>query len=263
MKADPLDNVFVRCLRFSQPKTAPSIDLGVSLTSSRSLYELQELDWELDHATGEMSSVIAQLNDDSQLVAAKKKTRVSETAVLKLTEQQVDRAQNNQQLKENLEALEKRLYGGSIRNPKELESLHSELEYARQQAAVSEELLLNLMMALDEGEKTVVDSRTELERLESARAVTLTTLNKERTALAEQMELLKARRSQLTSGFGSGPLAQYERVRSAYQGHAVAKVERGRCTGCRIALPTGDLQQARTAKDLVLCGNCGRILYVS
>ena len=239
MKADPLDNGFVRCLRFSQPKTAPSIDLGVSLTSSRSLYELQELDWELDHATGEMSSVIAQFNDDSQLVAAKKKTRVSETAVLKLTEQQVDRAQNNQQLKENLEALEKRLYGGSIRN------------------------LLNLMMALDEDEKTVVDSRTELERLESARAVTLTTLNKERTALAEQMELLKARRGQLTSGFASGPLTQYERVRSAYQGHAVAKVERGRCTGCRIALPTGDLQQARTAKDLVLCGNCGRILYVS
>ena len=233
------------------------------MTSSRSLYELQELDWELDHATGEMSSVIARLNDDSQLVEAKKKTQKSETAVLQLTERQVDQTQNNQQLKENLQALEKRLYGGSIRNAKELESLHGELEFARQQATASEDLLLNLMMALDEGEKTAAESRTELERLESERAVTLTTLNKERIALAEQLELLKAKRGQLTSGFASGPLAQYERVRSAYQGHAVAKVERGRCTGCRIALPTGDLQQARTAKDLVICSSCGRILYAS
>ena len=162
-----------------------------------------------------------------------------------------------------MEALEKRLYGGSIRNPKELESLHGELEYAKQQAAASEEHLLNLMMTLDESEKTTAESRAELKRLESARAVTLTTLNNERIALGEQLELLKAKRGQLTSGFASVPLAQYERVRSAYQGHAVAKVERGRCTGCRIALPTGDLQQARTAKDLVICSSCGRILYVS
>lgn len=233
------------------------------MTSSRSLYELQELDWELDHATGELSSVIARLNDDSQLVEAKKKTKESETAVLQITEQQVEQTQKNQQLKEILEALEKRLYGGSIRNPKELESLHGELEFARQQATASEDHLLNLMMALDEGEKKADESRTGLERLESERAVTLTTLNKERIALTGQMRALKAKRGQLTSGIGSGPLAQYERVRTAYQGHAVAKVERGRCTGCRIALPTGDLQQARTAKDLVICSSCGRILYVS
>ncbi len=233
------------------------------MTSTRSLYELQELDWELDHATGEMSSVVARLNDDSELVIAKKKTQESETATLKITEQQAGQAQNDQQLKENLEALEKRLYGGSIRNPKELESLHSELDYAKQQATASEGNLLNLMMALDEGEKTAAESRTELERLESERAETLTSLTKERIAIAEQMEALKAKRGQLTSGITPGLLAQYERVRRAYQGHAVAKVERGRCTGCRIALPTSDLQQARTAKELVICSSCGRILYVS
>ena len=233
------------------------------MISSHVLYELQELDWELDHATGEMSSVIARLNDDSELVKAKKKTQESETAVLRITKQQAEQTQNNQQLKDKLEALEKRLYGGSIRNPKELESLHSELEFARQQSTASEDSLLNLMVTLDEGEKTAAESRAELERLESVRAETRTTLTKQRISLVEELEALKAKRERLTSGIASGLIAQYERVRSAYQGHAVAKVERGRCTGCRIALPTGDLQQARTAKDLVTCGSCGRILYVS
>ena len=37
-----------------------------------------------------------------------------------------------QALREKVQTLDNRLYGGSVRNPKELESLHSELEYARQ-----------------------------------------------------------------------------------------------------------------------------------
>ena len=40
-----------------------------------------------------------------------------------------------------------------------------------------------------------------------------------------------------------------------------ARVEQGICRGCRISLPTTDLQQARSGK-LVQCSSCGRILFL-
>ena len=46
------------------------------------------------------------------------------------------------------------------------------------------------------------------------------------------------------------------------KGIAVAKVEQGICRGCRISLPTAELQQARSG-SLVRCSSCGRILFLA
>ena len=46
------------------------------------------------------------------------------------------------------------------------------------------------------------------------------------------------------------------------RGTAIARVEQGRCLGCRIALPTTVLQRART-DSVVPCTSCGRILFLA
>ena len=43
---------------------------------------------------------------------------------------------------------------------------------------------------------------------------------------------------------------------------AVAKVEQGICRGCRISLPTADLQRSRE-NSLIQCSSCGRILFLA
>ena len=44
---------------------------------------------------------------------------------------------------------------------------------------------------------------------------------------------------------------------------AVAKMERGLCQGCRMALPTQQQQRVRNGRQTVLCNTCGRILFLS
>ena len=75
-------------------------------------------------------------------------------------------------------------------------------------------------------------------------------------ALAE----FKVERSRLAEQADSEAFNVYERIRLT-RGQAVVKVERGRCLGCHIAVPTSQWQKAK-AGDLVQCDNCSKILYL-
>ena len=108
------------------------------MTTARSLHELQGLDWEIDQRRAQLASVDARLHDDSALVKVKKELQEHEEALGQLAKQQTGQTQEVQQREEKVRVLEERLYGGSIRNPKELESLQGELEYAKQHASVAQ-----------------------------------------------------------------------------------------------------------------------------
>ncbi|SVB34287.1 uncharacterized protein METZ01_LOCUS187141, partial [marine metagenome] len=47
------------------------------------------------------------------------------------------------------------------------------------------------------------------------------------------------------------------------KGMAIAKVERGLCSGCAIAVPSHELQKLRTSTIPLRCSNCGRYLFAS
>ena len=59
---------------------------------------------------------------------------------------------------------------------------------------------------------------------------------------------------------GPDSTSLYESILRA-KGLAVVRVEQGRCKGCNITVPSGQWQAARGG-ETVLCGSCGRILFV-
>ncbi|MBF6592371.1 MAG: hypothetical protein IVW57_17815, partial [Ktedonobacterales bacterium] len=81
---------------------------------------------------------------------------------------------------------------------------------------------------------------------------------------------LRGRRQERAAACASDQLARYEGLRRAHSGRAVAEVReevhegvRGYvCQSCRVKLIDVAYQRARAAHDLVLCSNCGRILYI-
>jgi predicted nucleic acid-binding Zn-ribbon protein len=80
--------------------------------------------------------------------------------------------------------------------------------------------------------------------------------NETEIAIAE----LKRERNRIAGQIDSEALSTYERIRLA-TGQAVVKVEKGRCLGCHISVPTSQWQKAR-AGDLIQCNNCSRVLYL-
>ncbi len=88
--------------------------------------------------------------------------------------------------------------------------------------------------------------------------------------LAGQMQRTRAalatldeRRAGSVSRIDPREIRLYDSLRSSKGGQAVVKVERGLCRGCRMALPTHQLQRARLGREPVLCNSCGRILFVN
>ena len=233
------------------------------MTSVREIYELQELDWEIDRCRADLASVEERLQDDSALVQAKRVHERRDANIAQLKKEHGTRDLGHQELEQRVKDLEGKLYGGEVKKAKGVESMEHELQYARQQAQEAEDALLSLMIGLDEQERLAAESGSQLCRMKRERKQVVASLSKEKMALAEQMATLDVKRDGMISRTDSQHLARYERLRQTRQGYAVAKVERGMCQGCRLTLPTHELQKARMAEEPVLCSSCGRILYLS
>ena len=63
-------------------------------------------------------------------------------------------------------------------------------------------------------------------------------------------------------GVPAGLLATYDSMRPKLGGMAVAQLEHGHCTGCRLQLPASEIDRIKhqAADEIVTCEQCGRIL---
>ena len=233
------------------------------MPTAHRLYELQELDWEIDRCQTQLALVEERLGVDKALVRARDEVVNQESTLRQLQQKQSAQTLELQAVEDRVKALESRLYGGMVKSPREMESGQNELQTAKEQAQQEEDALLMLMVDLEEVEKGTATSKEELARLEEERERSLGTLGEERTTLLKQLEGLMSARGEMVSHADPDHLVKYEKVRRARQGYAVARVERGMCQGCRLTLPTHELQRLRSGSEPVQCNSCGRILYLS
>ena len=159
--------------------------------------------------------------------------------------------------------MEGKLYGGSITNLRELEGYEKEASFLRGQLQERDDALLEMMMVLEEAQEKLQSLEDDCRQAKEGWHISQAALTQERKRLEEMLPTLEARRQGLVSYVSQQELKLYEALRLSKGGQAVAKVERGLCRGCRMALPTHQLQRARQGRETVLCNSCGRILYVS
>jgi len=168
--------------------------------------------------------------------------------------------QENQNLRAEIAANEKRLYGGAIRNPKEAGQLQSYVQSLRRRLNDSQEKALELMLEIEPLEPESAQAEGELQTLRSE----LVDAEKDLARTAEQLEAelpeLRAERAAVSARLPAGLLSPYEALRARRPGAVVvAVVEDGKCSGCRVGLPFLTVREAR-AGTFHTCDNCGRIL---
>ncbi len=157
---------------------------------------------------------------------------------------------------------EKRLYDGSVRNPKELANIQHELELLKEQRARLEDQLLEVMQKLDLAEREHARAQKALVRQEALWEKEQGELKHESLRLGDLIARAEARREAQKQKLTPRNLQVYEEVRRRRGGVAVARVSGGMCGGCRVAIPEAVRRRAFTADQLAQCPNCERILYV-
>ena len=228
----------------------------------KQLYDLQELDWNISAEEQSLADVRARLADDSAVVAARADIQrlVTELSTRAPVRQQVESV--IQDLAEKIQTIEGKLYSGAITNPRELSAYETERNLFGGRRDTEENGLLELMMEMDDLESARQRTQAQLTQLEADREIEHAELLKQEERLTRSLEELRRERADAASQAPPPALAMYETLRGSLGGHAVAKVERRMCLGCRLALPTMELQRARTSHGIIQCSSCRRILYI-
>lgn len=233
------------------------------MTTARDLYELREIDVELDGKKAALVAVEGQIGESEAVAEAKRCIEEMRCSLDEWAKQQHEEEWASEQLRLKAKEVEDKLYGGMVRNPKELASLQEDLDQLKAQQRPHDDLVLDLMARSESLQGEVENKLDEIRRMEAEWYQEQQRLFEERDRLKAEIEYQEKVRIGRAALIDRESLALYESLRGAKQGIAVAKVERGMCQGCRISLPMNELQRARSGRVLVQCGSCGRILYVS
>ena len=227
------------------------------------LYALQEIDSAIDVARATLAAVEEHLGETEELTSARAAVEEHREALRGLHDGQRDVEWQVDDARSHLTAVEGKLYGGTVRNPKELAGLNDDASILKGQLRRREDELLNHMVKVEEQEATLREAEAVLKEVEARWQGEQSDLLGQKERLeAELAELEKSRQAQ--AGHIDGRVQElYDLLRDRRQGKAVVKVERGMCQGCRISLPMSVLQKTRSGFDVVQCVSCERILYVS
>ncbi len=227
----------------------------------RQLYELQELDLHVVGLEKSLAELVAKLADKSLLNAARAKLEGLEKRLDGLSAERRSVERTVSEVMDSLSALEKRLYGGGITNAQQMAAAEEERTFTISRQGEVEDQLLEFMVAIDDLEPLVDGAKQALSRLEEARPAQEVEWREASACLRDELAVMALEREEVLPLVAANLLPMYESLRKTKGGRAVARVERNLCAGCRLSLPTGDVQKARASLGTVLCSSCGRILY--
>ena len=208
-----------------------------------------------------MADIRARIADDSRRLSAKRRMDALENKLGELVRPRRQSESAIEQLERRITDIDRRLYDGSVTNPREFEAYQGERTNLVGNRGEEEDKLLELMIESDDTQESLDKARTLFERIDDERSRQLADLRSRHAAMSSELPDLRERRLSQASEHAPATLAIYESVRQLRGGQGAALVDRrGLCQGCRLVIPTTELQRARAGDELVQCGNCSRIL---
>lgn len=226
------------------------------------LYHLQEVDLEIDAVEVALAAVRERQRDEGRLAELRLRIAELEGSLLSVRAAQRAAEDDVEDARAKTQAVEAKLYGGSISATRELRDLQRDLESLQRVQQGHDERALAVMTEADELNASLEGTRSALAEEETRLQMTRGELERQAAELEEKLAILRADRQQEAKPVDAASLALYEQLRRIRGGRAVASVRRGVCEGCRIMLPSNLFNRARSGMTLVQCSSCERILYV-
>jgi len=231
------------------------------MSVAKQLYQLQEVDLELESNEQALNQKTSQLGESPEVVKTRTELSSQRQHLEELKHQQLSAEWEIDDLTSKINTLEQKLYDGRIKNPKELTNLQHEVDGLKARRNQSEDKALEIMdqVELTEGYVTTISSKLKgLEAEWHRQQQRLTTdIEQLKTTLSD----FEQKRQLILAEIDSQIVNLYQELKGQ-KGAAVAKVDQGMCRGCRISLPTSELQRVRSG-SLVRCSSCGRILFLA
>ncbi|HOG47053.1 MAG TPA: C4-type zinc ribbon domain-containing protein [Anaerolineae bacterium] len=229
----------------------------------QTVYQLQTAELERADAVRRLREAEQAIGESGELRGAREALQVEEARLSRLRARVRDLELEVKGLTSRIAEGEQRLYGGTVRNPKELESLQEDLRQLRGRRDGLEDSILQDLTEIDESEARLALLRPAWEAVQAAWQAQQRDTTEVVAKLRAQLVRLDEQTAHLRSVVPPDLLEQYDDLRRKKGGRGIAVVRNGLCEACRVQVPTRLVQQVRSGDEVYRCGNCGRILCVA
>jgi len=229
--------------------------------AAKQLYQLQEVDLELESNEQALKQITSQLGESQEVVRVRSRLISERQRLEELRRQQHSLEWEIDDITTKLTATEDKLYSGSVGNPKELANLQHEADGLKLRRSQLEDKALDVMEQVELAAGSVATISSQLKTLEAEWQSQQQQLSSEMEKLKAVMSALQHKRQTLSAEIDPEAVELYHELKKQ-KGTAVAKVEQGICRGCGISLSASELQRARSG-ILTQCSSCGRILFLA
>ncbi|MBQ6693213.1 MAG: hypothetical protein IJP30_05015 [Clostridia bacterium] len=231
----------------------------------KSLWAYQEADIKVDRFENELRKSpvrVKLLNVRNQLVEQQNRAKKLEVDLQKAHEECAHIAGEIANIQEQMkklavseESLEtqdlkqvRKLLRAMEKSNKTLENIKRDLAAARAIAESTESTVADVRSKLSSGKKQF----DELKEVHDA----------ELEASKPEMEKLSAERKTLGEKVPAELMDQYKKIKRQ-RPNPVAKVRSEQCGGCNMSIPSLMMRRLRAGEQVIVCENCGRILYLT
>jgi len=225
------------------------------------LYRLQQIDTQLDWIHTRLLEIETALQDDASLrqagEAARQSEQVHEAARKALRHIEDEVLQQRIKIEQN----ESSLYGGKIRNPKELKDLENEVASLKRYLSTLEDRQLDAMLVEEDAAANLKMATGELEKTRLDFERRWGELNFEKQKVLGDQDRLDGERRAAIGSILPEDMAQYVQLRKTRRGVAVAMVVDRACSACGSTLNAALLNASHSPNQITLCDACGRVLY--
>jgi predicted nucleic acid-binding Zn-ribbon protein len=227
------------------------------------LLKLQEVDSSLDRLRARRSA----LEGGAEVEAAREQLRSAETVAGELRLSIDDVSQTVRRLEgdadgfqQKLSAEERRMFDGSVANPKELESIQAEVTNLRNRKSRVEDEVLENMERREELEAQLTRAEEAVQTGRAGLSALLGESEEELQQIEKDVARLEAERGVLAPEFDEELLELYEDLRRQKKGVGAAALVDGVCQGCHQQLSPVALDRLRRTDGVRRCEHCRRIL---
>ena len=227
---------------------------------AKQFYQLQEVELEIESNEEALAKIASQLGESQAVARTQAKLKSEQQHLEELGRQQHSAEWEIEDLVNKLTTAEEKLYSGRIKDSKELTNLQHDVDGLRVRRNHLEDKALEIMDRVELSTASVATLSNKLKTLETDWHSQQQQLSTNMEQLETLLSDLKHKRQLLSANIDPQAIELYQELKKQKRG-AVAKVEQGICCGCRISLPTTELQRARS-DSLVQCSSCGRILFL-
>lgn len=161
-----------------------------------------------------------------------------------------------------IDAAEKDLLSGRVRNPKELEGMHANVGSLKRRLSAVEDQELEAMAQTEQWQTDTDAKKAKLDALEAEWQATQQANAAEVSAKLAELKRLATQMNQQWAGLSPEDQHLYRDLRARKSGRALAAERNGTCQACGISLPTGIVQSVRNDEVHSFCPSCGRLLHV-